>query len=299
MIWEVRRVYQYNNNVSWLDRFCAKHPRFCIPNLMLYIAIGNVVIYLIDLFSMGGVSLSSMLGFYRDAIFQGQIWRLVTFVFISESGDLFFRGTGTFFVLISAYFYYWIGSLLEREWGSVKFTVFYLGGVVLNIIFGLIAGYASMWYVNLSMFFAFATLYGDMQVLLFFLIPIKVKWLAWLDGALFAWDILTSLLAGNWLGALLPVVAILNYLIFFWQDFRYLFARVKRRSSPNVINFKKAQRQAKRKARETGGYTHKCAVCGITDADNPNMEFRYCSKCDGYYCYCMEHINNHVHIHDD
>lgn len=288
----------YGNNVSWLDRFCAKHPRFGIPNLMLYIAIGNVAIYLIDLFSMGGVSLASMLSFDRYAILHGQVWRLFTFVFISMSGDLLMRGTGIFFVAISAYFYWWIGSLLEREWGTAKFTVFYLGGVVLNILFGLVAGFADMYYVNLSMFFAFATLYGDMQVLLFFILPIKVKWLAWIDGALFAWAVLSSLLRGSWIGALLPVVAILNFFVFFWQDFRYLFARAKRRSSPTVINFKKAQKQARKKAKETGGYTHKCAVCGITDADDPSMEFRYCSKCDGYYCYCKNHINNHVHIHE-
>lgn len=287
----------YGNNVSWLDRFCAKHPRFGIPNLMLYIAIGNVAIYLIDLFSMGGIPLSAMLSFDRGAIFQGQIWRVVSFVFVSMSGDVLLRGTGIFFVAISAYFYWWIGSLLEREWGTTKFTVFYLGGVVLNILFGLVAGGANMYYVNLSMFLAFATLYPDMQVLFMFLIPIKVKWLAWIDAAVFAWAVLSSLLRGSWIGALLPIVAILNFFIFFWQDFRYLFAKAKRRTSPTVINFKKAQKQAKKQAKGTKGYTHKCAVCGITDADDPNMEFRYCSKCDGYYCYCRDHINNHVHIH--
>lgn len=287
----------YGNNVTWLDRFCAKHPRFGIPNLMLYIAIGNVAIYLIDTFSMGQLSLADALRFNAMAILHGQVWRLFTFVFISMSGDLFLKGTGIFFVAVSAYFYWWIGALLEREWGSTKFTVFYLGGVLLNILFGMVVGYADMYYVNLSMFFAFATLYGDMQVLLFFLIPIKVKWLAWVDGALFAWAVLSNLLAGFWIGALLPIVAILNYFIFFWQDFRYMFTKAKRRTSPTVINFKKAQKQARKKAKETGGYTHRCAVCGVTDADDPSMEFRYCSKCDGYYCYCMRHINNHVHIH--
>lgn len=285
-------MYQYNNHVSWLDKFCARHPGLGIPNLMLWIAVGNVAICLIDMFSGGGISLSYMLSFNRDAIFHGQVWRLISFVFLSQGG-------GLFLVAVSAYFYYWIGNLLEREWGTVKFTVFYVGGVVLNILFGLVTGYASMWYVNLSMFFAFATLYGDMQVLLFFIIPIKVKWLAWIDGALFIWDITQYLWSGRYLMALLPVVAILNYLIFFWQDFRYLFAKVKRRTSPNVVNFKKAQKEAQKKAKETGGYAHKCAVCGITDADDPNMEFRYCSKCDGYYCYCMNHINNHVHIRKD
>lgn len=287
----------YGNNVSWLDRFCAKHPRFGIPNLMLYIGVANVAIYLIDTFSLGTISLASMLSFDLYSILHGQIWRIITFVFISMSGDFILPGSGIFFVAISAYFYWWIGSLLEREWGTTKFTVFYLGGVLLNIIFGLFAGYANMWYVNLSMFLAFATLYPDMQVLFMMFIPMKVKWMAWIDAALFAWAVLSNLLRGSWIGALLPIVAILNYFIFFWQDFRYFFSRAKRRTSPTVINFKKAQKQAKKQAKGTKGYTHKCAVCGITDADDPNMEFRYCSKCDGYYCYCRDHINNHVHIH--
>ena len=286
----------YGNNVTWLDRFCAKHPRFGIPNLMLYIAVGNVAIYLIDTFSLGRISLASTLSFYLPAILHGQVWRIFTFVFVSMSGDLFLKGTGIFFVAVSAYFYWWIGALLEREWGTTKFTVFYLGGVALNIIFGLVTGYTDMYYVNLSMFFAFATLYGDMRVLLFFLIPIKVKWLAWVDGALFAWAVLSNLLSGFWIGALLPIVAILNYFIFFWPDFRYLFARARRRTNPTVINFKRAQKQARKKARETGGYTHKCAVCGRTDTEWPDLEFRYCSRCQGYHCFCQDHIFNHVHF---
>ena len=282
----------YQNNVSWLDKFCARHPKFGIPNLMLYIAIGNIAIYLIDLFSLGGLPLVSMLSFNRYAIFHGQIWRLVSFVFISESGDLFMRGSGVFFVLISAYFYWWIGSLLEREWGTTKFTVFYLGGVVLNILYGLFTGYASMAYINLSMFFAFATLYPEMEILLFMILPVKVKWIGWIDAALFAWGVLSNLLIGNWIGALLPMVAVLNYFIFFWPDFRYLFAKTKRRTSAQTINFKKAQKEL----RERRGYLHKCSVCGVTDQDDPNMEFRYCSKCSGYYCYCANHINNHTHV---
>ena len=282
----------YHNRVSWLDKFCSRHPKFGIPNLMLYIAGGNVAIYLIDLFSMGGMSLASFLSFNRYAILHGQVWRLVTFVFISESGDLLVRGTGIFFVLISAYFYWWIGSLLEREWGTTKFTVFYLGGVALNIIYGMLTGYASMSYVNLSMFFSFATLYPNMEILLFMILPVKVKWIAWIDAALFAWAVVSNLLIGNWFGALLPIVAILNYFIFFWQDFQYLFAKTKRRHSAQTINFKKAQKEL----RERRGYLHKCSVCGVTDQDDPNMEFRYCSKCNGYYCYCAGHINNHAHV---
>ena len=149
-----------------------------------------------------------------------------------------------------------------------------------------------MSYVNLSMFFAFATLYPNMEILLFMILPVRVKWIAWLDGALFVWAVLSNLIMGYWAGALLPVVAILNYLIFFWPDFRYLFAKTKRRTSAQTINFKKAQKEL----RERRGYLHKCAVCGVTDQDDPGMEFRYCSKCNGYYCYCANHINNHTHV---
>lgn len=279
-----------------IDKFCREHPRFGIPNLMMYIAVANLAIYLLDTFSLG-VSLSSMLTFDRYSILHGQIWRLLTFVLLPQSGDfLFFRGSGIFFVVISAYFYYWIGSLLEREWGTTRFSVFYLGGVILNIVYGLITGYASMHYVNLSMFFAFAVLFPDMQVLLFYILPIKVKWLAWIDAALFAWDVLSSLLALNIVGALLPLVAILNFLIFFWSDFKealgYRKRRYQHRHSQQTINFKKAAG----KAYQEKGYIHKCAVCGKTDTDFPDMVFRYCSKCNGYYCYCEEHINNHEHI---
>lgn len=285
--------------MRWLqnkvEKFCRNHPNLGIPNLMLYIAVANVAIYLLDTFSR--YAFSALLDFDRAAVLHGQIWRLVTFVFLPQSGDfLFFRGTGIFFVVLSAYFYYWIGSLLEREWGTTRFTVFYLMGVLLNIVFGLIAGYASIHYVNLSLFFAFAVLYPNLQVLIFFILPVKVKWLAWIDAALFIIDIVFSLLNGYWIGALLPIVAIFNFFLFFWEDFMeaagYRKRRFQHRHSPQTINFKRATKDAYEKK----GYIHKCAVCGKTDTECPDMEFRYCSKCNGYYCYCMDHISNHTHI---
>ena len=117
-----------------------------------------------------------------------------------------------------------------------------------------------------------------------------------LDAALFAYTMVSGVINGQIAMALLPVVAILNYFIFFWDDLMDLFrrasGRVSHHTNHQTINFKKAQRQVQ----ERKGYLHKCSVCGITDADNPNMEFRYCSKCNGYYCYCMDHINNHTHV---
>ena len=124
----------------------------------------------------------------------------------------------------------------------------------------------------------------------------RSKWLAWFDCALFGFDIARALINGQLVVALLPIVALLNYFIFFWEDMMYLLRgkkeRYSYRHSPQVIDFKKAQKELKKDR----GYIHKCAVCGITDADDPDMEFRYCSKCNGYYCYCAKHINNHTHV---
>lgn len=272
---------------SILDRFCRKHPNFGIPRLMNIVVVGTIIVYLLDLFSRN--TCSYLLAFSPSLILRGQIWRLVTFVFVPMQSNIIL-------LAISLYFYWMIGSALEREWGSGKFTIFYCFGVLLNIILGFFLGTATMAYVNYSMFFSFATLFPDTRFLLFFFIPIKAKWLAWLDGALFAYSVIFYLVRGDFFFALVPVIAILNYFLFFSGDILRMFRRFKRKADPTVINFKKAQKQAQKKAKETKGYMHKCAVCGITDADDPDMEFRYCSKCNGYYCYCANHIHNHVHI---
>ena len=282
----------YRNGYGPIDRFCAKHPRFGISNLMLYIVIGQVAVFILDLFFRGMLS-SYWLPFSRDLILHGQVWRLVTFIFLpSDSGN-------PFFLLLGCYFYYWIGTMLEREWGTARFTLFYLSGVVLSVLSGMILGITDIYYINLSIFLVIATLYGEMQVLLFFVIPIKMKWMALIDVALILVAVIQNLMYGSWVGALLPLASFVNYFIFTWPFGGAKLGVLRRRADPKVVNFKRVQKQAQKQAKATGGYRHKCAVCGITDADDPNMEFRYCSKCDGYYCYCMNHINNHVHIHHD
>ena len=283
----------------WLDRFCYNHPNFGLPGLMKYVAISNVVVYFLDMFTNGLVS--RMLYFNFSAICSGQVWRLVTFVLVpSVSG----AGTGgavqiSFFLmfLLTTFFYYWIGTTLEQHWGTTRFNVFYLLGILLNVVYGMVTRTSvSMYYINMSMFFSFATLYPDMRVYLYGIIPLKVKWMAWLDAIFFAYDFGFYLTSGYILGAFMPLVAILNYFIFFWDDLMSLLHRGRDRAAhkmdPRTINFKKAQKEVQQRK----GYLHKCAVCGITDADDPNMEFRYCSKCNGYYCYCMNHINNHTHV---
>ena len=298
---------------SWLSRFCYRHPRLGIPNLMRYVVFANVIVFVMDMFSSG--TFSNLLAFNPILVLHGQIWRLVTFLVVPEPYNL--TGLGPVWFAFSMLFYYFLGTSLERSWGTTKFTVFYGCGALLTLIAAFLSyGLTSLLWgdlaaifsaipitmgtVNFSILLAFATLFPDAQFRIYFIIPIKAKWMAVFYLALRVWAYMR--LAGPLLLLLLPVMlpldlaALGNYLLFFWSDVSNLFgranARRKHQTSAQTINFKKAQKKAK----ETKGYLHKCAVCGITDADNPNMEFRYCSKCNGYYCYCMDHINSHIHV---
>ena len=289
---------------SAIDRFARKHPNFGIPGLMKYIVIGNALVYLLSVFS--NPSAVSFLAFHWASICRGEVWRLVTFVFMPGYYSL---SDGIWLVLF-LYFYHFIGSVLEREWGATKFTLYYLSGVVLTALGGVVGSLlsgASLYiagatYVNLSMFFAFAALYPDTRMLFMLFIPVKMKWLAILDGAFFAIGVVQSLLWGDVAGWVTPLIALANFAIFFWNDLTGSVERQRRvaqhRNSHQTIQFKKAAEAQQRKAREQG-YRHKCAVCGRTDASHPDLQFRYCSRCAGYHCFCEEHIFNHVHFTEE
>ena len=207
-------------------------------------------------------------------------------------------------LLISLYFYYWIGSTLERQWGTAKFNLYYFSGMLLTVLGTILASVITgnnfinaegTPYVNLSMFFAFAMLFPDTTVLFMFFLPVKMRWLAYLDGALFAFDIIRAIGLHDWAGVVLPVVALLNFAVFIWPEVHYLAARTKRQYSPKTVQYKQAVKQQEKEK----GYHHKCAVCGRTDTDYPDLQFRYCSKCAGYHCFCQDHIFNHVHFTEE
>ena len=294
-----------NRGYGPIDRFCAKHPNFGIPNLMKIIVFGQIAVYLVNMlvYVMFKQSFLSYLQFVPAYILQGQVWRLVTWVVVPNASS-------PFMLLLTCYFYYWIAVMLEREWGTARFTLFYLSGMVLSVVIGMLVGMAGVaqinpyyllypmnlsYYLNLSIFLVLSVLYGEMQVLLFFMVPVKMKWMALIDVVLVIVDMAGFVQSGLWMLALVPLASFINFFIFTWPFWQTKLGIVRHKTDPKVIHFKQAQK----KAQETKGYHHKCAVCGITDADDPDMEFRYCSKCDGYYCYCANHINNHVHIHKD
>ena len=150
-------------------------------------------------------------------------------------------------------------------------------------------------FINMSMFFAFATLYPEHTVRLFFIIPVKIKWLALINAGYFVYSIISGLIAGQIFAAFLPVIALLNYILMCGEDLLSYIKPIKFKTSSQVINFNKAAKQAKRDLADKP-YRHKCAVCGRTDVDFPDLEFRYCSQCNGYHCFCIDHINNHIHF---
>ena len=193
--------------MKWLNKFERKHPRFGIPNLITYLVVAMLFVYIFDSVAENG-SLSNLLYFNRDLILQGQLWRLITFIILPPQ-------TSVIFVIFSLYFSYMIGYSLEAEWGTCTFTIYYLIGVVGSIAAGFITGTALNIYLNLSLFFAFAILFPDFQILLFFILPVKIKYVAFLNALFF----IVNLILGNWAARAAIAASLVNLIIFFSGTF--------------------------------------------------------------------------------
>ena len=190
------------------ERYCYVNRNKGIPNLMLYIVLGNAVVYLISAFT-GNYVLYNLLCFNRAAILHGQVWRLITYPLTTLSSNILF-------MLITLLCYYSLGTAMERQWGTLKFNLFYLSGVVLMDVYGMLFNcQADVYYLNMSLFLGYATLYPQAQFLLFFIIPIKMKYMALFSGAL----CLIDLLMGGWSTRAAVLLSLANFLLFFGGDF--------------------------------------------------------------------------------
>ena len=281
------------------ERFCYSNRYRGISNLMLYIVAGTAIVYLVGQMT-GNYTLYSLLCFHRESILQGQIWRLVTYPLVYGTGN-----TNLLLIAISLFCYYSLGRAMENIWGTLRFNLFYLTGVLMMDVYCMIfGGRASVTYLNLSLFLSYATLFPDSQFLLFFIIPVKAWIFALFDLVIVLMDLLTLPFPYN----LFSVISLANYFLFFGKDVlnvlpmswrinaRRLFKKEPvRQKKAKVIQFNAGSYEAS-KATPKAPYTHRCTVCGRTDVSNPELEFRYCSRCKGYYCYCEDHINNHSHI---
>ena len=295
-----------------IARFFYQNRDKGIRNLMLYIFVGNIIVYAFSLIDPSNV-LYQALYFNREAILHGQVWRLFSYVFTEMAGA---TGFNVFFSVLFLFCYFIIGRQLEAYWGTLRFNCYYFSGIILMDIAGLLLQTtATSSYLNLSLFLAYATIAPDTRFLLFYIIPVKAKYLAWVYMGITLLDIVgsfvTTVQAGMtyvlplraYLLCFYPLIALLNYILFFGKDIQNVL--------PDFMRYRTTKTQRAYRANQrpnpnwsadyrssTGEkpYHHKCTVCGRTDVTNPELEFRYCSKCKGYYCYCMDHINNHVHI---
>lgn len=280
------------------ERFCFQNRNKGIPNLMLYVTLGSALVYVMSMID-NSATLYYALRFDRTLILQGQIWRLFTYAFTYNAGNVLITAIGLLC-------YFALGRAMENSWGTLKFNIFYISGIVLMDIYALIFGVnADIYYLNLSLFLGYATLYPNAQFLFLYIIPVKAWIFAIIDLVLIFMQVFTS----RWPVNVFPLVALANYFLFFGKDVLNVIPRTWRinaarlfKKSPassqktGTIPFPSAGSYQATTAKPTAPYTHKCTVCGRTDISNPELEFRYCSRCNGYYCYCEDHINNHSHI---
>lgn len=280
--------------LNWLDKLERKLGRFAIPNLTVYLLVGYVI-------GFGIVNLMrDMVGYLTlepALILRGQVWRLISWVLIPPTGNLI---SLVFLVLL----YYSLGTALERTWGSFRYNVYIFSGLLFTVlaVFGLYVFYYFRYgvevplsavgligtnYITMSIFLAFAVIYPDMEVMLYFILPIKMKWMALVYVVLAGYDFING-----GIGIRVAIGAsLLNFVIFFLSTRNY--KRFGPREQARKAKFKK---QSSPHMTYTNGAHHRCAVCGRTELDDPCLEFRFCSKCNGNYEYCQDHLFTHEHV---
>lgn len=192
--------------MKWLDRLERKMGKFYIPGLMKYLCLAMLGVFILDCLPLPR-SASLLLYFSRSLILQGQVWRLITFIFLPPSGHMLW-------ILLALYFYYFLGTALESRWGSRKFNLYYLIGVLGAVAGGFITGYTTNMYLNMSLLLAFAVLYPEMEFTLFFILPVKVKWIGLLDAALLIYQLIVQ----PWAYKAALVLSLLPFLLFFGKD---------------------------------------------------------------------------------
>ena len=279
--------------MNFLDKMERKYGRYALSHLTMYIIVTYIAGYII---ALAAPIMRQYLTLEPYYILHGQIWRLVSWILIPPSSlDIF--------TIIMLYFYFSLGRTLEQTWGAFRFNLYIFSGMFFTaagafILYGAlyamtgsqvygIGNFFSTYYINMSIFLAFALTYPDLQVMLNFLIPIRIKWMGLLYGIL----ILADLVRGNWASRVAIIASLFNFIIF------YLISGRLDRFSPHQAHRRQTYKKKVKQVQPRGGITkHKCAICGRTEQDGDDLEFRFCSKCDGNYEYCQDHLFTHQHI---
>ena len=274
---------------NWLDKMERRFGRYAIRNLTMYLLAGYAIGYLLS-FTMP--QLLTYFTLEPALILKGQVWRLLSWVIIPPNDNIIF-------VIFMMLLYYSLGNTLENYWGAFRYNVYIFSGILFTVIgafivnglIGGVTGFGSLYstyYINMSIFLACASIMPDYQLLLYGIIPVKMKWLAILDVVLLAVDAVQ----GGLIIRIVIIASLLNFIIFFFCN-----RNLRGHSPKQAVRRKKFQKQISRPQNQyAGGAKHRCAVCGRTELDDPTLEFRYCSKCDGNYEYCQDHLFTHEHV---
>lgn len=266
--------------MSLLDRLDRRLGRFAIPNLSLWLVLGQVMF--LGFVLLGNFDLRHIL-LLPSAVLSGEVWRVVTFLMAPSTSIL--SMTDALFLAFGLYMFYLMGSALEQFWGDFRFNAYMAIGTVLTVAvsFAFPDAFSTNLFVLLSVFLAFAYLNPEFEILIFFILPVKIKWLAAIQWVFYGYLLVTQ----SWFTRLLVLASISNFLLFFSRDI--------------VRGMRSGRRRMAYRAQQFGASSgadeprHRCHVCGRTDVSNPELEFRYCSKCAGEECYCSEHIGKHEH----
>ena len=289
-----------------MSKFEKRFGRYAIPNLTTILIACYAVGYILQMFFP---TMLNYLTLNPYLIVKGQVWRLVTWIVVSPSSG------NIFMTLLMLYFYWSLGTALERTWGTYRYNVYIFSGMLFTVLGAFLAMgisyfvYGEAWvlmtqagslffstyYINMSIFLAFAVTFPNMQVLLMFIIPIKVKWMGIVYGVMILYEFIQggSVYAGNYLldcslfARIAIVSSLLNFVVFYFTSRRVLLSP---RQMHRRAEFKREVKQSQKITR------HKCAICGRTDESHPELEFRFCSKCNGNYEYCQEHLFTHQHV---
>lgn len=306
--------------MSWLSKMERKFGKYAISNITLYLIICYAFGYVIQMVNPGFMAYLT-LDPYR--ICHGQIWRLVTWIVIPPSGL-------DFFTLIMLYFYYSIGTSVERAWGTFRYNVYLISGMLFTIVgafvlylicvltglnetmtvmeigvdlascYSLMSMQFSTYYVCMSIILAFAMTFPDVQVLLMFIIPIKIKVLGIIYAVILGLDFFGSFVAASQslkTGSIMWYFSAANCIAILFSLMSSIIFFVTTRKSFRTPRQIKRQREFKKQTVNIQKVSkHKCAICGRTSDQYPDLEFRFCSKCDGNYEYCSDHLFTHTHV---
>lgn len=267
-----------------LDKLERRLGRFAIPNLTLWLVIGQVFVFLSALLRLLDLTYFVLL---PALALNGEWWRVLTFVFMPPA--LPTQLVGYVFIAFTWYIFYLMGSALEGFWGEFRFNLFLFTGWLLTAAASFVTPLAptTNLFIGGSVFLAFARINPDFELVIFFILPVKIKWLALLTWLATGY----GLVVGSWPVRLQLLASVANFLLFFAGDI--------------VRDMRHGQRSMARATRRMAAANdepevrHRCRTCGKTNVTDPQMDFRYCSKCAGDQCYCAEHIFNHEHVSTD